>query len=245
MWVYRHSAFTVAFMCLWCLYLWYISYILMRRMYWKSKDKGVCMHANMVLEGWMLVDVHLEHGQKSLCRGGAWVRLCVHRCLQAVMHGGHTEGLYMPRQGWYFFPVSAVSSIMVITGRLWQCITLHPVMTGKVKKNLQMPDLCPWGTWELSPLNKKKQAPGHRWLKTKWSQYKLECDCVLLLLRQELRGHQIKVAGGRFKANNQRQICTECGVALGNPVPQDAAAAWYLHSYRLEKKERQKKKNTP
>lgn len=71
MWVYRHSAFTVAFMCLWCLYLWYISYILMRRMYWKSKDKGVCMHANMVLEGWMLVDVHLEHGQKSLCRGGA------------------------------------------------------------------------------------------------------------------------------------------------------------------------------
>lgn len=28
------------------------------------------MHANMVLEGQMLVDVNLEHGQKSLCREG-------------------------------------------------------------------------------------------------------------------------------------------------------------------------------
>lgn len=50
------------------------------------------------------------------------MRLCVHRCLQAVMHGGHTDGLYMPRQGWYFCPVSAVSSIMVVTGRL---LTVH------------------------------------------------------------------------------------------------------------------------
>lgn len=28
------------------------------------------MRAGVVLEGWMLMDVQLEHGQKSLCREG-------------------------------------------------------------------------------------------------------------------------------------------------------------------------------
>lgn len=73
--------------------------------------------------------------------------------------------------------------------------------------------------------------------------YKIESDCMLFLLRQDLQGHQIKVAGGRFKANNWRQICTEREIALGNP--QDSVATWYLHGSRLEKKKRKKKKNTP
>lgn len=87
-------------MCLWHLYLWHISYILSGRTSWRSKGKGACLHASVVLEGWVLVDVHLEQGQKGLCRGGARMRLCVHRCLEAVMQGGHTDGLHMPRQGW-------------------------------------------------------------------------------------------------------------------------------------------------
>lgn len=59
-------------------------------------------------------------------------------------------------------------------------------------------------------------------------------DCTLFLLRQELQGHQIKVAGGRFKANNWKQICTKYEVALGNPAPQEAVAARYVHGSTFE-----------
>lgn len=85
------------------------------------------------------------------CAPGAWaeepvwgrgVNEAVCSQLPAVMSDvWRTYRLVMYAKARVVFPVSAVSSIMVITARPLQSIT--PAMTGKVKKNLQMPDLCP------------------------------------------------------------------------------------------------------